>query len=129
MRHNNGGNFHKSEPLIEEIINTPAINQKGKLFVILGRQSYSASIATAILLKNKTQTIFVGESPRGSPNFLEDVEHFRLPNSKLEVDYSVNNSELPKFPTDLIYFPLDISVTPNLDDYLTGEDTFLKAIH
>lgn len=128
MRHNSGGNFHKSKPLLESIINTPAINQKGKLFVILGRQSYSASIVTAILLKNKTQAIFVGESPRGSPNFLEDVERLRLPNSKLEVDYSVHNSDLPKLETASIYFPIDISASPTLEDYLAGEDTFLKKI-
>jgi len=128
MRHNSGGNFHKSEPLIEKIINSPEINQKGKLFVILGRMSYSAAIATAILLKNETNAIFAGEMPRGSPNFLEDVEHMRLPNSKIEVDYSVNNPELPKLKKDLVYFPLDRQMTPSLKDYLAGEDTFLKEI-
>jgi hypothetical protein len=128
LRHNSGGNFHKSEPLISSIVNTPEINQKGKLFVILGRQTYSAAIATAILLKNKTNAIFVGEPPRGSPNFLEDVKSFRLPNSKIEIDYSVGNPDLPKLPIDTVYFPLDMTITPTLEDYLVGEDTILKKL-
>jgi len=128
LRDNSGGNYHRSKPIIEGIVNRPSINKKGKLFVIIGRRTYSAALITAIELKRKTEALFVGERSRGKPNGQEDVKHFRLPNSLIEVDYAVKSHILIPKLGDNPYFPLNIIVKQSARDYFAGRDAVLEKI-
>ena len=47
LRLNSGGNNQILLPLIHGIIQRPALNQAGKLFVIIGRQTFSAAVGLA----------------------------------------------------------------------------------
>ena len=58
LRWNGGGNTANGIPLIYEIIKRDKINQHGKLFVIVGRQTLSAAINIADLLERHTNAIF-----------------------------------------------------------------------
>jgi hypothetical protein len=85
MRMNGGGNFFIGRPLIHEIIKCDKINQKGKLFTIIGRQTASAAVTLTVQLEEHTQTLFVGEPTREPPNAVSEYNPFTLPYSGLVV--------------------------------------------
>jgi hypothetical protein len=69
MRQNGGGDFFVGrKDLIKPLKERPAINQKGKLFVLIGRQTFSAARVNAIDFRKDTNAILVGEPIGERPN-------------------------------------------------------------
>lgn len=83
LRWNGGGNTFLSQPLVRAIIGNEKINQRGKLFVIVGRNTFSAAMNTATLIERHTNAIFVGEPTGSSPNFIGETIRVELPYSKM----------------------------------------------
>jgi len=77
IRQNNGGN-HLAVPLIHGLIRRPHLNQRGKLFVIIGRGTVSAGQNLATLLEIHTNALFVGEPTASRPNQYGVVGTFRF---------------------------------------------------
>jgi tetratricopeptide (TPR) repeat protein len=88
LRWNNGGNLTVNRPLVEGLIRCDKINRRGKLFVIIGRKTFSAAINAAADIERRTQAIFVGEPSGSSPNFIGESAWLRLPYSHLRVSLS-----------------------------------------
>ncbi len=82
LRENPGGDTTLVKPLIAGIIQSK-INQHGKLFVIIGRRTFSAAMNTSVFLERNTEAIFVGEPTGSSPNFVGETIPVRLPYSGL----------------------------------------------
>jgi hypothetical protein len=128
LRWNNGGNTALAPSLIQGLIRHDKINRRGKLFVIIGRRTYSAAQNTATFLEQQTNAIFVGEPTGSSPNFVGEEEFVTLPYSKLQA----NVSELywqSSWPGDsrtwiapLLYTP------PTFAAYRANRDLALEAI-
>jgi hypothetical protein len=87
LRDNGGGNSGILDPFIDSLKNS-YLNTKGKLFVLIGRQTFSSAIMNAVDLKRNTNAILVGEPTSGSVNHYGEVRGFRLPHSRMMVDYS-----------------------------------------
>jgi hypothetical protein len=85
IRDNQGGNGYLNWPLIYAIIRSDKINQRGKLFTIIGRRTFSAAGMCAIYLERHTNTLFVGEPTGASPNGYGDHIPLTLPNSRIKV--------------------------------------------
>lgn len=88
MRWNNGGNTFLSQPLLYGLIRNEKLNQRGKLFVIIGRRTFSAAQNTASFFERHTNAIFVGEPTGSSPNFVGEETIFTLPYSKILANVS-----------------------------------------
>ena len=88
MRWNNGGNTFLSQPLLYGLIRNDKINKRGKLFVIIGRRTYSAAQNTTTFFERHTNAIFVGEPTGSSPNFIGEETVFTLPYSKVLANVS-----------------------------------------
>jgi hypothetical protein len=88
MRWNNGGNTLLLQPLINGLIRHDKLNQTGKLFVIIGRYTFSAAINAAASINANTNAIFVGEPTPTGPNFVGESNIITLPYSKLRVSIS-----------------------------------------
>ena len=82
IRNNFGGNGPLLFDLMDVIKSNKKINQKGKLFVIIGRTTHSAAVMFASMLKNNTKAIFVGEPTHQGPLFYSIPTTVRLPNSR-----------------------------------------------
>ncbi|MCO6491943.1 MAG: tetratricopeptide repeat protein [Phaeodactylibacter sp.] len=82
VRLNGGGNNYKNKPIVTGIIRAEKINQPGKLFVIIGRRTFSACQNLVNELDNYTNAIFVGEPTAENINFYGDTNPVELPNSK-----------------------------------------------
>jgi tetratricopeptide (TPR) repeat protein len=84
LRWNNGGNTFLEMPLLHKLIGCEKINQRGRLFVIVGRRTFSAAQNLATLIERHTNAIFAGEPTGSSPNFVGESIQFELPYSKLK---------------------------------------------
>lgn len=87
IRDNRGGISTILDPFIKEVKNS-SLNQQGKLFVIIGKDTFSSAILNAVSLKKETYAYFVGEATGGEPNHYGEVKQFKLPNSEKPIRYS-----------------------------------------
>jgi hypothetical protein len=88
LRWNNGGNTYLNEPFLHELIGSAKVNRRGKLFVIIGRRTFSAAQNAASLFERHTEATFVGEPTGSSPNFVGEEPTFTLPYSKILANVS-----------------------------------------
>lgn len=128
LRWNGGGNTFLSQPLVRALIGNEKINQPGKLFVIVGRNTFSAAMNTATLIERHTNAIFVGEPTGSSPNFIGETIRVELPYSKMQGSISDLYWQT-SWPMDhrpwiapLLYAP------PTFAAYREGRDPALEAI-
>ena len=83
LRNNFGGTNSILKPLIHDIIKNDVINQKGHLFIITSRKTFSAAMHCAIWIEFQCNPIFAGESTGSAPNHYADPDFSILPNSKI----------------------------------------------
>lgn len=67
MRLNSGGNNFFNLPIIHGFIRSDKINQRGRLFTIIGRQTFSAAQNCVNLMEKHTRTLFVREPTGPGP--------------------------------------------------------------
>jgi len=84
LRWNGGGNNFLNKPLILGLIKSK-VDERGKLFTIISRHTFSAAQNLVNELEKYTNTIFVGEPTGENVNFYGDSARIELPNSKLVV--------------------------------------------
>ena len=88
LRLNRGGNGEFNRPILRALIKANKVDQKGKLFVITGRSTWSAAQFLVNNLEDYTEAIFVGEPTGGKRNSYGDSRRITLPNSGLTVRVS-----------------------------------------
>lgn len=81
-RWNGGGNSFLNRSFTHGILKSK-INKQGGLYVIIGRQTFSACQNFVTDLERETSPIFVGEPSGSSPNFVGETIRFTLPYSKM----------------------------------------------
>jgi hypothetical protein len=128
LRWNAGGNGSLIWPLIYNIIKRDRLNATGNVFVITGRNSFSASVLAVASLRTHAHAITVGEPMAAPYNASGDPTHVTLPNT----GYRVSISELYwqyGFPGDRRRAQApDVLVAPRAADYFAGRDPFLAPI-
>lgn len=88
LRLNRGGNGGLSRPLLLGIIKSQKVDQKDRLFTIVGRSTWSAAQMLVNELEKYTNTVFVGEPTGGKVNAYGDSRRITLPNSGITVRVS-----------------------------------------
>jgi len=83
-----GGNSFNNKDLIQHIIQNKKLQEKGGLYTIIGRKTFSAAMNLATDLEQWTNTIFIGEPTGSSPNFVGETNFVELPYSKLNISIS-----------------------------------------
>ncbi len=127
VRLNGGGNNYKNKPIVTGIIETEKINQPGRLFVIIGRRTFSACQNLVNELDNYTNAIFVGEPTSENINFYGDNRRVELPNSKMPVYLSFAWwQDKPQWENAPWTSP-HLAVDQNFDDYKLNRDHALEA--
>lgn len=127
VRLNGGGNNYKNKPVVTGIIRTEKINVPGKLFVIIGRRTFSACQNLVNELDNYTNAIFVGEPTAENINFYGDNNRVELPNSKMPVFLSFAWwQDKPQWENAPWLAP-QIAVEMSFDDYRSNRDPVLEA--
>ena len=127
LRHNGGGDFTRGRDFfIKPLKERKKFLERGRLFVITGRETYSAGMTNTADFRNDLNAILVGEPTGARPVGYMENRGFSLPNSRLPVSYSV---ELYKFSeTDTPGILPDHLIEPDWKSYLAGRDTALEWI-
>jgi len=126
MRLNGGGNSSIAEPLIKALKDNEQINHHGKLFVCIGRNTFSSAILNSIKLKKETNAIFVGEPTGGKPNHYGEVRNLILPNSGITINYSTKYFKETEEDEPSLYPDIEIELSST--DFFTGRDPVLEAV-
>ena len=128
VRLNGGGNNYLNRPIIHGFIRSDKINQPGRLFTIIGRQTFSAAMNFVNAMKLNTHTLFVGEPTGARPNMYGDNAPVVLPNSKIPVRLSTLwwQDMDPRDTRD--FQPPDLAADLTMADYRAGRDPALEVI-
>lgn len=128
LRLNAGGDNFNNKAVITGLIKSEKINQTGKLFVILGRRTFSAAQNLVNEIENYTNAIFVGEPTAENVNFFGDARSETLPNSKLQIRLSFawwqDKNPWDKRP----WTAPSIAVELKFADYIKNYDPILNTI-
>jgi tetratricopeptide (TPR) repeat protein len=127
-RLNGGGNNYLLRPIIHAFIRSDTVNQPGKLFTIIGRQTFSAAMNCVNRMKLDTNTLFVGEPTGSSPNQYGDNAPVVLPNSKLTVRLSTLWWQDMDPRDTRVWQAPDLATELTFADYRAGRDPAMDAI-
>lgn len=125
LRQNQGGGDPVFTPIFKKI-KSSKLNAEGKLYVLIGRKTYSAGMNAAIKLKEKTHATLIGESTGGRPSHYGSTKHFKLPNSGLNVNYST--LYIKHLDEHLESLEPDVKVGVSAEQELNGVDSALDWI-
>jgi hypothetical protein len=127
VRLNGGGNNYKNKPVVTGIIESKKINQPGKLFVIIGRRTFSACQNLVNELHNYTNAVFVGEPTAENINFYGDTGELNYQKLNYQVFLSFAWwQDKPQWENDDWLAP-QVAVDMSFADYKSNKDPMLEA--
>ncbi|KAA1242511.1 S41 family peptidase [Aquimarina sp. RZ0] len=127
LRLNGGGNNYLNKDVIKSIMESRKINKVGKLFIIIGRRTYSACQNLVNEIDNYTNAIFVGEPTAENVNFWGDNRPVTLPNSAIDISLSYLWWQDKPALENADWIVPGIPVTMSFDEYVSNQDPVLEA--
>lgn len=128
LRLNSGGNGFWNRSLLLALLRADNIEARGKLFVLIGRQNFSAGMLMAIELEKYSNAIFIGEPTGGALQNYGDHEPITLPNSGLLVMISTGFYQNNGPGDDRTWLAPQIAAELSPSDYALGRDAALTAV-
>jgi hypothetical protein len=126
LRANGGGNSAIAQPLISGIRERPAITGKDRLFIVIGRRTFSSALLNAMELAEGGNATLVGEPTGGKPNHYGEVRFFILPNSMIPVQYSTKYFSLSEDKSPSLY--PDLYAEPTFEDFKACRDPAVQTV-
>jgi hypothetical protein len=127
LRRNAGGNNFLNRPLWQGIVARPALNQRGRVFVLAGRNTFSAAICSAIQLARHTNAIVIGEPTSSPPNFTGETIVVNLPHSRMRATISDLYWQNGVAMDYRAWVAPELYVPPTWADFRSGQDPALAA--
>jgi len=128
LRNNGGGNSELFRGFLTWLSTFERLNRKGRLFVIVGRDTFSSALLNTYYLKFNTTAIFLGEPTGGKPNCYGEVKYLSLNSSGLNIRYSTKYYELVEDNTLPSFMP-DVPCEVTFKDYVQNIDPCLEWIY
>ena len=128
LRWNRGGNSTLMRPLVIGIIKAEEIDQRGRFFTIIGRQTFSAAQSLVNELEKYTNVLFVGEPTASRVNFYADNHKIILPHSGLKVRASYVLMQHMHFRDDRRWTAPHLAVDLSSEDYRRNRDPAMEVI-
>jgi tetratricopeptide (TPR) repeat protein len=128
LRHNSGGNGAIRNHMLKLLIKFEANKPEGKIFVLMGRRTYSAAQNLLTEISIQTNAILVGEPSSSKPSFVGEAGWFQLPNSGIigiAASQYHKSSEAEDFRK---WIAPHIPVILSSKDYFSGNDKALDII-
>ena len=124
LRLNPGGNLYTYAPLLA-LLRSPKVNTPGRLYVLIGRSTFSAAALLATELDRSTRAIFVGEPTGGSPNLYADPTAQQLPASGWNFLVATRYWQMSTPRDRRLAIAPDHRIEMRLADFLAGRDPVL----
>jgi hypothetical protein len=127
MRDNGGGDNTLGYGFIVAPLKGRAdLNQKGRLYVLVGALTFSAAMNNAAQFQDSTNAILVGQTIGEKPNSYQEPRQFHLPNSHLTVRVSTQWYAFRKTGPNMV--APDKPIAPAWADVKAGRDAALDWI-
>ena len=126
VRMNTGGNNLLNKPIVTGLIKSK-LNGRGKLFVVIGRRTFSAAQNLVNEIEKYSDAIFVGEPTGSSPNLYGDPAIITLPNSQIPFRVSTLFHQTSARDTRAFTAP-EIFAELKSEDYRNNRDPVWEAI-
>ena len=128
VRLNGGGDNTTFPPLIEALKGNERLNQRGRLYCLIGRHTFSAAGNFVTVFERDLNSILVGEPTGGGPNQYGDARNITLPHHpELTVRLSTRYHEFdPEQPDRLTHEP-ELAAGMLAADYFAGRDPVLRV--
>ncbi|QPG57995.2 hypothetical protein FM038_011430 [Shewanella eurypsychrophilus] len=128
LRHNSGGNGSIIPPLTRALIHFSEQNENNQLFVIVGRNTFSAAHLLLADLNRLTDAIIVGEPSGSRPNHLGEAGWFKLPYSGVWGIISSQYHQASKAEDHRIWIAPHLPVTLTSEAYFSAKDPAMEQI-
>ena len=128
IRHNHGGNGSILPPILKTIINFEVMNPDGNVFVLIGRETFSAAQNLLTDITKYTNSILVGEPSGSKPNHIGEAGWFKLPYSGLMGLISTQFHQTSNAEDNRKWIAPHIPVGLSSTDYFNGNDKALNII-
>lgn len=128
MRFNGGGNNTTYGPLLNVLRTHALFKQPNTLYVLIGRQTFSAAANFVVELEHSTMAVFAGEPTGGRPNVYGDTRPSTLPYSKLVVFISSRywQKSTPDDTRDALEPQLAVALSSS--DFFAERDAVLEQV-
>jgi hypothetical protein len=128
LRHNHGGNGSILPPMLKTVINFELMHPEGNVFVLMGRETFSAAQNLLTDITKYTNAILVGEPSGSRPNHIGEAGWFKLPYSGLMGLISTQFHQTSKAEDHRKWIAPHIPVSMSSTDYFNGNDKALNVI-
>jgi len=128
MRTNGGGDTGLVLPLVHGLIACDKVNQPGRLFVIIGRRTFSAAQNTVNMIETHTHATFVGEPTGSRPNFVGESTWFVLPYHGNRVYCSSRYWQFRVSTDKRVWVEPQLAAPLSFTQYMENRDPAMEAI-
>ena len=128
VRHNNGGNNGLIRPLIRTLIAFELASAENQIYVIMGRNTFSAAQNFINRVEAWTDALFVGEPSSSSPNFVGEETNLLLPYSRITGSISTRYWQDSSPGDERAWISPDILVVLSSKDYFANRDPAMEAL-
>jgi hypothetical protein len=128
MRFNAGGNTGLLRPLLTGLVGAESINQPGRLFVVIGRHTFSAAQNCVNMMEDTMNVTFVGEPTGSCPAFIGESTFLVLPYSRLRVHCSSRYWQWGDSTDQRIWVAPRLAAPPTFAAYAQGRDDAMDAV-
>lgn len=125
LRNNSGGNSGILNPFLDRL-GKSYLNQKSRLYVLIGKSTFSSALMNAVNLKRNFQSVLVGESTSGNVNHYGETRGFQLPNSGVTVGYSTRYWEVWKGYEGAL--KPDVKIEYSIKNFSAGIDEAIEYV-
>ena len=128
VRHNNGGNNGLLRPLVRTLVWWEMGDPDRRIFVIMGRNTFSAAQNFLNRVERWTNAVFVGEPSSSRPNFSGEETSLVLPYSRVRGSISNHYWQDSDPDDERRWIPPQVPVTLSSKDYFANRDPALDAV-
>lgn len=122
-----GGDNQLVLPAVLGLVRRTELDRPGRVWVLMGRHTFSATTTLITLLDRMTHARFVGEPTGGKPNYYADGRAVRLPRAGLLMGPSSLYWQDSDPWDDRPWHPPELAVGITEADYAAGRDPVLEA--
>ncbi len=128
LRHNAGGDGSTYPPLLKTLVQFKALKPRGKLFVFIGRNTFSAAHNLLLDINRLADPILVGEPSGSRPNALSEAGWFKLPYSGTWGIISSQFHQASKAEDHRIWVAPHVPVYLSSKQYFVGKDPAMEVV-
>lgn len=126
LRRNGGGDNTTYGPLTT-LLGSPRVDRRGRLYLLIGRATFSAAANFAAEIDRDTRAIFVGEPTGGGVETYGDSLPVLLPSTGFNVHIATRYHDRRRGPNDRrLAVEADVPIDVTSADYFAGRDPVLE---